>query len=164
MVHPEPAEALLEGRQGRVVALLGVPELGGDEDLVAGDARGGDRRPDALLVAVGGGGVDVAVAGRERFLDHLLGLLGRDLEDAEPELGDLDAVVQRQGGNRSTVMRPLGVRRREPEGEQREGEHHAEEGADRERRCRGCAVRDLAPAMRPTRTKAPAIPRPIQKT
>ena len=55
---------------------------------------GGDRRPDARLVAVGGGGVDVPVADRQRLLDRLLRLLGRDLEDAEPELGDLDAVVQ----------------------------------------------------------------------
>ena len=32
-------------REGRVVALLGVPELGRDEDLLARHARGGDRLP-----------------------------------------------------------------------------------------------------------------------
>ncbi len=100
MVEAEPVEAGIEGGQGRVEALLRVPELGGDEELLAGDARGGDRGADAFLVAVGGGGVDVAVADVERPLDHLLGVLGRDLEDAEPELGDLDAVVEGEAGNR----------------------------------------------------------------
>jgi hypothetical protein len=35
-----------------------------------------------------GCGVDVAVAGLQRAGDDLLGLLGRDLEHAKPELGD----------------------------------------------------------------------------
>ncbi len=89
VVEAEAAETGLEGRQSRVVTLLGVPELGRDEDVLAGDARGRDRGADALLVAVGPGGVDVAVAGIERLFDHLLRVLGRHLEDAEPELGDL---------------------------------------------------------------------------
>ena len=100
VVEPESLEARLEGGQGRVVALLRVPQLGGDEDVLAGQARGGERRADAGLVAVGGGGVDVAVAGVKRLLDDPLGVLGRDLEDAEPELGNLDAIVERESGNR----------------------------------------------------------------
>ena len=93
---PEAPQRLPERLEGRVAALLGVPELGRDEDLLARDPRGGDRGAHAALVAVGGGGVDVAVAGGKRFLDDPLGVLGRDLEDAEPELRDLDAVVERQ--------------------------------------------------------------------
>jgi len=39
------------------------PQLGGDEQLSAGNAAGGDGTADGFLVAVGGGGVEVAVAG-----------------------------------------------------------------------------------------------------
>jgi hypothetical protein len=49
---------------------------------------------DLSLVAVGGGGVDVAVAGGEGICDGLLGLLGGDLVDAEAEDRHLDAVVE----------------------------------------------------------------------
>src|SRR6188474_1270868 len=83
VVEAEPPEALLERGQGRVVALARVPQLGGDEDLLAGDPRRGYRRPDPALVAVRGGGVDVPVADCERLLDHPLGLLRWHLEDAE---------------------------------------------------------------------------------
>ena len=55
--------------------------------------------PDLGLVAVGGGRVDVAVAGLERLRHGRGGLLRRDLEDAEAELGDLDAVVEGDLGN-----------------------------------------------------------------
>ena len=150
VVEAEPAEARLEGRQRRLVALLGVPQLGGDEEVLAGESRGGDRRADALLVAVGGGGVDMAVAGVERLLDHLLGVLGRHLEDAEAELGDLDAVVEGEAGDRQlghllnflrvraySASYPRGDYARselaggEADGEQREGQHDAEVGAHR---------------------------------
>jgi len=36
----------------------------------------------------------VAVADRQRFLDLLLRVLRRNLEDPEPQLRDLDAVAQ----------------------------------------------------------------------
>ncbi len=100
MLEAEAGEARVEGRQGRLETLLGVPELGGDEEVLAGQSRGLDRGTDAFLVAVGRRCVDVAVAGIERLLDHLLGLLGRDLEDAEAKLGDLDAVVEGEIGDR----------------------------------------------------------------
>jgi hypothetical protein len=98
-VEAEPLEAAVEGGQGGVVALLGVPQLGGDEDLVAGQPGGGDGGAHTGLVAVRGGGVDVAVAGLERLLDHLLRLLRRHLEDAEAQLRDLHAVMQGDVGD-----------------------------------------------------------------
>jgi hypothetical protein len=83
------------------VFLAGVlhPQLRGDEQLLAGDAAGGDGAADGFLVAVGGGGVEVAVAGGQGAGDGLLGLLGGDLEDAEAEDRHLDAVVERDGGD-----------------------------------------------------------------
>ena len=59
-----------------------------------GTSGGGDPGADTSLVAVGGGGVEVAVAGREGILDRALGLLRRHLEDAEAELRDLDPVAE----------------------------------------------------------------------
>ncbi len=71
------------------------PQLGGDEQFIAGDAAGGDRASDRFLVLVGGGGVEHPVAGGEGVADRpfALGRVG-DLEDAEAEDRHLDAVVE----------------------------------------------------------------------
>jgi hypothetical protein len=39
----------------------------------------------------------MAIADGKRFLDDLLGVVRRHLEDTEPELWDLDAVVECDG-------------------------------------------------------------------
>ena len=99
LVEAERGHGPVEGA-ARVVGLVeAVVELGGDVELVAGDAGGGDRLADALLVLVHLRGVDVAVADLERLGDDLGGVLRRDLEDAEAELGDLGAVVQGDRGD-----------------------------------------------------------------
>ena len=162
VVEAEPAAALLEGLQGRVVALLRVPELGGDEDLLARDPGGGDRGADAGLVAVGGGGVDVAVAGRQRLLDRAPGsppaAPGRRRSRAAGSR-------RRRGARRSgPVPSRASLAGREADGEQREGAHDAEEGPHRGAGAEVAVSRERAPAMTPTRKMKPAIPRPIQKT
>ena len=96
LVDAELGGALLEAVQRLVVAVVADPDLGLDEDLVAGQAGAVDGLADLALVAVRRGGVDVPVAGRERRLDGCAGLVGRGLEDPEPEGGHLDAVVQGQ--------------------------------------------------------------------
>jgi hypothetical protein len=74
------AQALQRGVEGALDDLLARaaldPQLGGDEQLLPRDAAALDRPADGLLVAVGGGGVKVPVAGREGMLDGLLGLVG----------------------------------------------------------------------------------------
>ena len=99
VIEAEPLEGPLEG--GPRVGLAGVldPQLGGDEQLVAGMPLLAHGPADRLLVAVGGGGVDVPVADLERRGDRLLGLLRGDLVDAEAEDRHLDAVVEGHGGN-----------------------------------------------------------------
>ena len=96
------AEALQRGAERLLgVLLAGVlhPQLGGDEQLPAGDAAGGDGAADGCLVAVRGGGVEVAVAGGQCAGDGLLGFLGGDLEHAEAEDRHLGAVVEGDGGD-----------------------------------------------------------------
>ena len=72
----------------------------------------GDRRADALFVAVDRGGVDVAVADLERLAHGALGLVGRHLEDAVAELRDGVAVVEFECRNRhGSSLRPGADRR-----------------------------------------------------
>ena len=76
-------------------------QLGGDEQLLAGHARCGDRPADCFLVAVGGRGVDQPVA---RFQCRRYGLFGlgvRQLANAEADHRNRVLVVERDGGNRS---------------------------------------------------------------
>jgi hypothetical protein len=54
VVRAELGERLLESLLG--AALVGVVELGGEEEGLAGDARGLDALADLLLVLVGRGG------------------------------------------------------------------------------------------------------------
>jgi hypothetical protein len=78
--------------------VVAIVQLAGDEDLVSGQSGRGHCGADALLVAIHLRRVDVAVTGLERGQNGTFGLGGRDLEDAEPELGDIDAVVEPDRG------------------------------------------------------------------
>ena len=106
VVDAQPAQAGVEADLRGVVAVVAHPQLGGDEDLVAGDAGAADALADLALVVVGGGRVDQPVAVTQRGLDGGGGLLGRALEDAQAEGGHRDAVVQRQGRGRCRGHRP----------------------------------------------------------
>ena len=85
----EPTEAVVEGAQGFVEALVIVPQLGGDEDVAPGH-----RLFHAFLVAVGCGGVDGEIAGFEGCAHHPRRVVRRRLPDAEPKLGHPSAIVQ----------------------------------------------------------------------
>ena len=87
LLDAELAGALLEPVQRLVVAVVGDPDLRLEEDVGALEAGRAHRFADLALVAVGGGGVDVAVAVAQRGLDGGSGLLGRALEHAEAESG-----------------------------------------------------------------------------
>jgi hypothetical protein len=99
VVEAESLQRRLERPLGVALADVLDPEFGGDEQLAARDAAGGDGAADGLLVLVGGGGVNGPVAGGQRVADGLLGLLGGDLVDAEAEDGHLHAVVERELGD-----------------------------------------------------------------
>ncbi len=86
--------------RGLCALIAGVlhPELGGNEDLAPVDPAVPDRRADRLLVAIGRGGVEQAVADVESVADAPLafGRVG-NLEDPETQDRHLDTVVQRDG-------------------------------------------------------------------
>ena len=79
--------------------LAGVPELAGDEQLVAWDARVGDCLADTLLVLVRRGGVNQPVTRFDRCPHRLDHLVRGHLEHAEPDLWDRDAVVEVDQGD-----------------------------------------------------------------
>jgi hypothetical protein len=97
LLDAELSGALLEPVQRLVVAVVGDPDLGLEEDVRSVEAPSANRVADLALVAVGGGGVDVAVPRVERCTDGVAGLVGRRLEDAEAESGQLDPVAEGHG-------------------------------------------------------------------
>lgn len=99
VVQTELLQRGVERAERRVVPLVAVPELGGDEDVVAGHAGGGDGLAGALLVAVDRRCVDAAVPGLQRGGDRLLRLVVRHLPDTEAQLGHLHAVVEDDRGD-----------------------------------------------------------------
>ena len=61
-------------------------------------------RPDALLVAVGGGRVDVPVSDFEGVADDALRLVRIDEEHAESELGNAVAVIELESWEQSSYL------------------------------------------------------------
>lgn len=98
VVQPDLLHRALEGVEGVVVRVGAVVQLAGDEDVAPVETGVPDRLPDLLLVAVHLSRVDVPVSGLQGRQGGLTGFLRRDLEGAESELGDLHAVVERDGG------------------------------------------------------------------
>ena len=80
--------------------VVGIVDLRGDEQVLAGDARGLERCPDLGLVAVHLGGVDVAVPDLEGAAYRVVRVLGCDLVGAETEHGDGRARREGEGRNR----------------------------------------------------------------
>ena len=101
-VELQPLEARAQRALGLLEAVVVVPALGRYEDLAAVEPRGANRLPNPRLVAVCGGGVDMAVAHRQRLRDGLGGLTRRDLKDAEAELRNRHAAAE---GNLSDLIR-----------------------------------------------------------
>jgi hypothetical protein len=99
LVGAELAGALVEAVQCLVVAVVADPDLGLQQDGGAAGCGGVHGLAYLALVAVGGGGVDVPVAGLQRRGDRRAGVVRRCLEHAEADCGQFDAVVQRDTGD-----------------------------------------------------------------
>ena len=94
VVESQGGQRLVERPAGVVGCVEPVVELAGDVHLGPVDTGIPDTLTDTLLVAVHLRGIDVAVADVQRRLHRCRGLLGRDLEHTEAQLGDLGSVVQ----------------------------------------------------------------------
>jgi hypothetical protein len=74
-IHIVQLELFQTGFQRRQrIALIVVPQLGGDEQVAARQRAGLQRGADAFLVLVDRGGVDGAVTDLQRFADRAGGL------------------------------------------------------------------------------------------
>ena len=73
---------------GALGLVVGVVDLGGEEDLLAFDARRFERGADLGLVAVHLSGVDMTVPDLEGAAHRVVRVLGCDLVGAESEHGD----------------------------------------------------------------------------
>ena len=94
VVQTQPVQGGLETPLSPLIAGIGDPQLGGDEQLLPGEAALPHRLAHRLLVAVGGRRVDEAVAHVDG-VPHRPLTLGRvlDLIGAEAQLRHLHAVV-----------------------------------------------------------------------
>src|SRR5450755_2816156 len=115
VVEAQLAEGCLERAVSVVRPVVAVIELAGDEHLCSVQAGAAYGLPDAALVAVHLGGVDVPVAHLECGADRLCSFGGIDLKDAKPKLRDRMAVVERDVGNGARTLGcahacPLSVR------------------------------------------------------
>jgi hypothetical protein len=99
VVEPELLQALLQRGDRRVMAVTRVVELGGDEDLVAGEPGCVEGLAHASLVLIHLRGVDVAVASLERLTNHGGRVARGDLPDAETELRNRGPVRESHLGN-----------------------------------------------------------------
>ena len=108
IVDAETSEAGVERLQRRLVALIGVPQLGGEKDVFAGDSRVRDATAHPFLVAVCGGGVDVPVA---RLVqgepDGVFGLVVVRLPDSQAELGRMVPEFSTMLGTRGLMLSRL---------------------------------------------------------
>ncbi len=102
LVDAELLGGLLEPVEGLVVAVVADPQLRLDEHLTPVKTGVPDGVADTGLVAVGGGGVDVPIPDPQRLRHCGRGLLGRRLEDPEPERGQRDLIVQSDRWNSHT--------------------------------------------------------------
>ncbi|CAH0262957.1 hypothetical protein SRABI128_03191 [Microbacterium sp. Bi128] len=95
-LEAEPLHGFLERLQGGLVALVRVPQLGGDENFLGLEAGTLDGAAYACFVAVDLCRVDVAEAGLERLDNHLFGHVIFNLPHAVAKLGDGVAVIESQ--------------------------------------------------------------------
>ncbi|EPY38348.1 chemotaxis response regulator [Angomonas deanei] len=95
VVHTERRATLLECLERLVVAMVGVPQFGGHEDLLAWHLNALQPLPNAALVAIGGSGVDVTVTRLHRPLERVNGhITAFRLPHPETHLRHLHTVVQ----------------------------------------------------------------------
>ena len=91
-VQPELLQGSIERPADRIRRQILVPDFCRDMQIATRNAGGGDGGADRLLIAVHFGGVDMAVAQRQRAFDRRATGLGLHAKGAEPEPRQADAL------------------------------------------------------------------------
>ena len=104
VVGAQAGEGLICCLEGLLVTLVVVPDLGGEEDILASYAGVSNCLAGALFVAVDFGGVDVAVTGVKGQADDLFGGVVFYLPDAVAQLGMLLPSLKVRRGDSVTVF------------------------------------------------------------
>jgi hypothetical protein len=94
LVEAQEIKAGLKRLGSGLAALVRVPELGGDKELIARDATLGNRSTHSAFVAINHRGVDVAIAHLKGVKDNLLAHLVIDFEYTDSQLGNDIPVVE----------------------------------------------------------------------
>lgn len=92
MVKAQLGQAGVEGAADRIGAEVLVPDFCRDVQFATRQAGGGKGGADRLFVGVHLGGIDVAIADRERALDSGAAGIALHAEGAEAEFGHADAL------------------------------------------------------------------------
>ncbi len=79
---------MIKGLERRVKALIDVPKLGGDEDVLARHFRGAQALAHPRFIYINGCRINMPVAGSECGLNHGSGGVRGRLEDAQTHLGN----------------------------------------------------------------------------
>lgn len=104
VVEAELVQRVAKSVEGSFVAVISIPELGADENILTRGAGllepGADSTTTSLLVGISSSRVDVAVASLEGSSDSVLSLLAvRSLVYTKSNLGNRVAVVQLDGSD-----------------------------------------------------------------
>lgn len=95
VIQPQCLQGLVTGGQGGPIAPVCVPHLAGDKHLLPGQAPVSHRPAHAVLVAVTGGGVHMAVAKIQGQMHRRIGAAPfRDLPGAKAKGGNFHTVCQ----------------------------------------------------------------------
>ncbi len=94
-LQAQAVQALVEGRERRVVALVVVPQLRGQEHRLAPKLGRRDPLAHPPLVGVGRRRIDRSIAGLQRRPDHRRGVVLWRAPDPQSELRHHAAIVQR---------------------------------------------------------------------
>jgi len=108
MIEPELVQAGVECPSDHVRREVLVPDFCGHVKVIARDGGGRDRSTDRLLIVVHFGGVDMAIAERQRTLDRRATGVTPQAEGAEPEPRQADALGLQMVHERSSKHEMVG--------------------------------------------------------
>src|SRR6266496_1017740 len=97
ILHTQPMQTDVKGAQGRIIPLVGVPDLSGHKNFFARHSAGLNCFAHALFIAINCRRVDTAITGLQCSADSFAYFMFMHLEDAKTEDGHVYAIVKGDG-------------------------------------------------------------------